>query len=98
MVFHKILVEEVICLILMQKTYILGAWLTNPYIAFAAGAFVEIAAYFVVHLVLDRWGRKLPYCSFVLLFAIVAFLVVPIQTFMVKNSRGMELFPKKNEN
>ncbi len=73
------------------KIICLGAWLTNPYIAFAAGAAVEIGAYFVVHLVLDRWGRKIPYCAFVLLFGIVAFLVVPIQMFMLKNSRGIEI-------
>lgn len=67
---------------------VLGTWLSNPYIAFASGAMVEIAAYFVVHLVLDRWGRKPPYCAFVFAFGIVALLVVPIQMFMVKHSRG----------
>jgi MFS family permease len=72
-----------------KKKFFLGTWLTNPYIAFAAGALVEIVAYLVIHLVLDRWGRKKPYCGFVLLFGIVAFLVVPIQMFMLKNSRGI---------
>jgi hypothetical protein len=67
----------------------LGAWLSNPYIAFAAGALVEIVAYCVVHLVLDRWGRKLTFCIFVILFGIVSFLVVPVQMFMIKNSRSM---------
>ena len=66
----------------------LGTWLSNPYIAFAASAVVEIAAYFIVHLVLDRWGRKPPYCAFVFAFGIVALLVVPIQTLMTKNSQG----------
>ncbi|UJR09792.1 hypothetical protein I4U23_014018 [Adineta vaga] len=65
-----------------------GAWLSNPYVAFAAGAIVEIVAYCVVHLVLDRWGRKLPFCTFVFLFGIVAYLVVPIQTMMVTNSQA----------
>jgi MFS family permease len=66
----------------------LGAWLSNPYIAFAAGACVETVAYFVVHLVLDRFGRKLPYCAFVFAFGIVALMVVPIQMLMIKHSSG----------
>jgi len=61
----------------------------NPYISFAAGAFVEIVAYFVVHLVLHRWGRKVTYCAFVIGFAIFASLVVPIQMLMIKESRGI---------
>ncbi|CAF1306823.1 unnamed protein product [Rotaria sordida] len=64
-----------------------GAWLTDPYIAFLAGALVEIVAYFIVHLVLNRWGRKLVYCIFVLLFGLFSFFVVPIQMFMLKNSQ-----------
>ena len=65
-----------------------GRWLSNPYVAFAAGALVEIVAYFIVHLVLDRWGRKLTFCGFVFFFGIVAYLVVPIQMFMVKDGQG----------
>ncbi|CAF1560189.1 unnamed protein product, partial [Rotaria sordida] len=65
-----------------------GAWLRNPYIAFGASALVELLAYFVVHLVLDRWGRKLTYCLFVLALACTALLVVPIQM----------VFPKDSEN
>ncbi|CAF4584025.1 unnamed protein product [Rotaria sp. Silwood1] len=68
-----------------------GAWLTNPYIAFFAGALVEIAAYFVVHLVLNRWGRKLPYSTFVFLFGLFAFFVVPIQMLMPKDSREQNI-------
>ncbi|CAF3333739.1 unnamed protein product [Rotaria sp. Silwood2] len=64
-----------------------GTWLSNPYIAFFAGALVEIAAYCVVHLVLNRWGRKLPYSAFVFLFGVFAFFVVPIQMLMPKDSR-----------
>ncbi|CAF1291039.1 unnamed protein product [Rotaria sp. Silwood1] len=63
-----------------------GAWLANPYIAFFAGALVELAAYVVVHLVLNRWGRKIPYCTFVFLFGLFAFFVVPIQMLMPKDS------------
>lgn len=77
----------------------LGAWLENPYIAFAAGALVEIAAYAVVHLALDRWGRKIPYCAFVFLFGVVAFMVVPVQMFVSKDSRGMfEVIFEENAN
>ncbi|CAF3885922.1 unnamed protein product [Adineta steineri] len=65
-----------------------GTWLQNPYISFAAGAFVEIIAYGIVHLVLYRWGRKITYCSFVMGFATSALLVVPIQMLMIKGSRG----------
>lgn len=67
----------------------LGAWLDNPYIAFFTAALVEILAYCVVHLVLDRWGRKPPYCSFVLLFGLFAFLIVPVQMLMAKDSKGI---------
>lgn len=74
---------------------LLGRWLSNPYIAFGAGALVEIVAYLVVHLVLDRWGRKLPFCTFVFLFGIVSFLVVPIQTLMVKDSPGRRFLALK---
>ena len=66
----------------------LGTWLVNPYVSFAASALVEIMAYLVVHLTLDRRGRKLTYSAFVMGFVIVAFLVVPIQMLMIKNSRG----------
>ncbi|CAF0726177.1 unnamed protein product [Adineta steineri] len=65
-----------------------GAWLQNPYISFGASAVVEIVAYIVVHLVLDRWGRKLPYCLFVITLAFVALLVVPIQMLLPKDSRS----------
>jgi len=66
-----------------------GAWLKDPYIAFGIAAVVEIAAYIVVHLVLDRWGRKLPYCLFVIALATVALLVVPIQIFLPKDSKSI---------
>ena len=78
---------------------LIGTWLNNPYIAFAVGAVVEIGAYFVIHLVLDRWGRKIPYCVFVFLFGIIAFLVVPIQMYMEKDGRGtLKDFSRKLKN
>ena len=33
----------------------------NPYASFALSAFVELIAYGLSHLVLDTFGRKLPY-------------------------------------
>ncbi|CAF1400972.1 unnamed protein product [Adineta ricciae] len=64
-----------------------GAWLKNPYISFGISALVEFAAYFVVQLVLDRLGRKLPYCLFVIALALVTLLVLPIQIFLPKDSQ-----------
>lgn len=65
-----------------------GAWLKNPYLSFGIAALVEIAAYMVVHLTLDRLGRKITYCLFVVALALVALLVVPIQMLLPKEGRG----------
>jgi hypothetical protein len=43
----------------------------------------------VVHLVLDRWGRKLTYCLFVIALALVALLVIPIQMLLEKDSTSI---------
>ncbi|CAF2727063.1 unnamed protein product [Rotaria sp. Silwood2] len=64
-----------------------GSWLPNPYIAFGASAVVEILAYCVVHLVLDRWGRKITYCLFVVALSCTALLVIPIQIVFPKDSK-----------
>lgn len=47
---------------------------------------VELAAYVLVQLILDRIGRKLPYCLFATLFGLIAILVLPVQKFMTKDS------------
>ncbi len=65
-----------------------GSWDLNPYLSFTLSAVVELLAYIVVHLILDRIGRKLPYCLFAILFGIVALLVLPVQKFMTKDSQG----------
>ncbi len=39
----------------------------SPYLSFAISALVEILAYILVHLILDKLGRKLPYCGFLFL-------------------------------
>ena len=49
---------------------------------------MEILSYIVLHLLLNRVGRKGPYFIAVLCFAIIAMLTIPVQHFMVKNSRG----------
>ena len=67
---------------------LVGSWKLNPYLSFAISATVELLAYILVHLILDRMGRKLPYCLFATLFAIVAILVLPVQRWMVKDSGG----------
>jgi hypothetical protein len=51
-------------------------------------AVVELLAYILVHLILDRVGRKKPYCLFAVLFGIVALLVLPVQKFLTKDSQG----------
>lgn len=66
----------------------LGAWPLNPYVSFAVSATVELAAYIFVHLILDRVGRKGPYCFFAILFGVTAFSVLPVQNYMTKNSQG----------
>lgn len=38
----------------------------NPYLSFTISALVEILAYVVIHLILDKLGRKLPYVIFLL--------------------------------
>jgi hypothetical protein len=50
---------------------------------------VELFAYIVVHLILDRVGRKLPYVLFAILFGVVAILVLPVQMLMTKDSLGL---------
>lgn len=64
----------------------IGSWKLNPYLSFSLSAVVELLAYILVHLILDRVGRKKPYCLFAVLFGIVAISVVPIQVFLKDDS------------
>ncbi|CAF3391713.1 unnamed protein product [Rotaria sp. Silwood1] len=68
-----------------------GAWDLNPYLSFGLSALIELLAYIVVHLILDRTGRKLPYILFAILFSLVAFLILPIQKYMTKNSNAQTI-------
>lgn len=61
-----------------------GSWKLDPYLSFFLSACVEFMAYVLVHLILDRIGRKLPYCLFAVLFGIVALLILPVQQFTEK--------------
>jgi hypothetical protein len=65
----------------------IGSWDLNPYLSFTISALVELLAYIMVHLILDRIGRKIPYVAFAILFGLVAFLVLPIQKYMTKDSK-----------
>jgi hypothetical protein len=87
MVFHKIQVKFLFLKYLIIN-FNSGSWKLNPYLSFTVSAGVELLAYIVVHLILDRIGRKLPYCLFAILFGIVAILILPVQQFMTKDSQG----------
>ena len=69
--------------------YSLGSWKLDPYLSFSISAFVELLACILVHAILDRIGRKIPYCFFSILFCLVAFAIVPVQNFMEKDGRGL---------
>jgi hypothetical protein len=36
-------------------------------------------------MILNRLGRKIPYCAFAIVFGFLALLVLPIQTFLSEN-------------
>ncbi|CAF1248938.1 unnamed protein product [Rotaria sordida] len=59
-----------------------GSWQVDPYLSFCISAAVELPAFMVIQLLLDRVGRKIPYCSFAASFGIIAMLVLPVQTYM----------------
>ncbi|CAF0769462.1 unnamed protein product [Adineta steineri] len=81
--FFQWLVQNLVFYGVSQNT---GSWDLDPYLSFTISAFVELLAYVLVHLILDRVGRKIPYCLFVLLFGIVAILVLPVQYLLTANS------------
>jgi hypothetical protein len=57
--------------------------------SFFISALVELLGYIVVHAILDRIGRKIPYISFVILFSIVSFLILPVQYLMEKDGKSL---------
>ncbi|CAF0770190.1 unnamed protein product [Adineta ricciae] len=86
--FFQWLLQNLVFYGISQST---GVWKMNPYLSFGISALVELLAYILVHLILDRVGRKLPYCSFSVLFGIVAILVLPVQKFMEKDSQAQRM-------
>jgi len=81
--FFQWLVQNLVFYGVSQNT---GSWKLDPYLSFTVSAVVELLAYILVHLILDRIGRKLPYCLFAVLFGVVAISVLPVQKFMTKDS------------
>jgi len=81
--FFQWLVQNLVFYGVGQNT---GSWGANPYLSFAVSALVELLAYILVHLILDRAGRKLPYFVFAILFGIFALLILPVQSYMEKDS------------
>ncbi|CAF0964964.1 unnamed protein product [Rotaria magnacalcarata] len=81
--FFQWLVQNLVFYGVSQNT---GSWGFDPYLSFMLSATVELLAYILVHCILDRVGRKLPYCLFAILFGLVALAVLPIQKFMNDNS------------
>jgi hypothetical protein len=63
----------------------LGAWQFDPYLSFTLSTFVELLAYVLVHIILNRLGRKIPYCISAILFGLFALLVLPIQSLLSDN-------------
>jgi len=61
----------------------------DPYTSFGLSAFVELLGYIVVHLILDRIGRKIPYCGFVILFSIISIFIIPVQYLMEKDGKSL---------
>lgn len=49
---------------------------------------MELFGYVLVHLILDRVGRKRPYFMFAIMFGIIALLILPVQKYMTKGSTG----------
>ncbi len=43
---------------------------------------MELLAYVLIHIILNRLGRKIPYCTFAIVFGLLALLVLPIQSFL----------------
>ena len=71
--------------------FISGSWQFDPYISFALSALVEMFAYIFIHVILDRLGRKLPYCAFAIAFGLLALLVLPVQ-FVLAERKTSEIF------
>ncbi|CAF4076424.1 unnamed protein product, partial [Rotaria sordida] len=56
-----------------------GSWGFDPYLSFTMSACVEILAIMVLHLILNRIGRKIPYFTAGFCFSIIALLTIPVR-------------------
>ncbi|CAF1360110.1 unnamed protein product [Adineta steineri] len=81
--FFQWFVQNLVFYGISQST---GNWGFDPYLSFAISAFVEILSYIVLHLVLNRIGRKRPYFIAVLCFSMIALLTIPVQNYILKNN------------
>ncbi|CAF4660479.1 unnamed protein product, partial [Rotaria sp. Silwood2] len=86
--FFQWFVQNLVFYGISQST---GSWGFNPYLSFTISACVEILSYIVLHLVLNRIGRKRPYFIAVFCFAIIALLTIPAQNIMLKNSQRQKV-------
>ena len=74
-----------LCLLGLFLIRSIGAWQFDPYLSFVLSTLVELFAYIVVHLILDRLGRKGPYCTFAIAFGLLALSVLPVQSLLAHN-------------
>ncbi|CAF0825280.1 unnamed protein product [Adineta ricciae] len=86
--FFQWLVQNLVFYGVSQNT---GSWDFDPYTSFGISAFVELLGYIVVHSMLDRVGRKVPYCTFVIMFSFVSFLILPVQYLMEKDGQSEKI-------
>ncbi|CAF1379636.1 unnamed protein product [Adineta ricciae] len=68
-----------------------GSWQFDPYLSFALSALVELFAYIFIHIILDRLGRKLPYCAFAIAFGLLALLVLPVQSVLAERKTTLRV-------
>lgn len=84
--FFQWLVQNLVYYGVSQNT---GSWDFDPYLSFALSTFVELLAYVLMYGILNRLGRKKPYCFFAIAFGLSALLVIPIQSFL-SNSKSLQ--------
>ncbi|CAF4494830.1 unnamed protein product [Rotaria socialis] len=68
-----------------------GSWGFNPYLSFTMSALVEILSCIVLHPLLNRVGRKLPYFIAAICFAVITLIIIPIQNIIIKNSEKQRI-------
>jgi OCT family organic cation transporter-like MFS transporter 4/5 len=74
---------------LLKKSNVLQGG--NPYINFLISAAVEIPAYALVLLVLNRLGRKIPLCCFMLIAGLALVVTIFIDKEQVQSKNQSEI-------